>query len=128
MRRTAAVFAGAAALSAAFTLQAAAAPAQITAPNARAAAEVDSLGRLQRQKNVIDSYRPFTGVYCVIVDPSAGIDLPSALILANGGVGTDSVQILREPTQSCGNRRDAITVVPVKDGRQTDAEFTIAVL
>ncbi|WP_030246336.1 hypothetical protein [Streptomyces sp. NRRL S-350] len=129
MRRTAVVLAGSAALSVAFTLQAAAAPAEIIAPNARAAAEVDFHGELQRQKNVIDSFEStHRGVYCVIVDPAAGIDLSSALILANGGVGTTSVEAAGRPTSSCDNRRDAITVVPVNDGHPTPASFTIAVL
>ncbi|MFI9366264.1 hypothetical protein ACIG5E_35205 [Kitasatospora sp. NPDC053057] len=130
MRRTVTVLAGAAALSVAFTFQAAAAPGEFIAPNARAAAEVDYHGALQRQKNVIDSFKSAHGpnVYCVIVNPSAGINLSSALILANGGVGTTSVEASGYPTTSCDSRRDAITVVPVNNGRDVSASFTIAVL
>lgn len=128
MRRTAAVLAGTAALSAVLIPQAVAAPAEIIAPNARAAAEVNSLGVLQRQKNVIDSHRVSQGLYCVIVNPSANINLSSALILANGGPTTTSVSIIGKPTQACNNRRDAITVVTLKDALPEDSNFTLAVL
>ncbi|WP_316519936.1 hypothetical protein [Kitasatospora brasiliensis] len=129
MRRTVAVFAGVIALSAVFTGQAAATPTEIIAPNARAAAAVDFHGDLLRQKNVVESFETVhPGVYCVIVNPSAGINLPSALILANGGVGTTSVEVLGAPTTSCDSRRDAITVVPVNNGHPVRASFTIAVL
>lgn len=128
MRRTAAVLAGTAALSAVFIPQAVAVPEEIIAPNARAAAEVDYHGELLRQKNVTDSFQVGEGLYCVIVDPNAGINLSSALILANGGVGTTSVETIGRPTLSCGSRRDAITVVTLDDGHPASASFTIAVL
>ncbi|MFF9321042.1 hypothetical protein ACF1BP_25675 [Streptomyces sp. NPDC014735] len=63
MRRTTAVFAGAVVLSAVFASQAVAAPAEIVAPNARAAAEVDFHGELLRQKNVVDSFQVGEGLY-----------------------------------------------------------------
>lgn len=128
MRRTTAVLAAAVVLSAAFTVQAAAAPAEFVAPHARAAAAVGVNGELERQKNVVDSFEASPGVYCVIVNPAADINPSDALILANGGPGTTSVSTLGKPTSSCGNRRDAVTVVPLKDGRPTPSSFTIAVL
>jgi hypothetical protein len=128
MRRTAAVLAGTAALSAVLIPQAVAVPDEIIAPNARAAAEVDYHGELLRQKNVVDSFRVGEGLYCVTVDRNAGIDLSSALILANGGVGTTSVETIGKPTMSCDSRRDAITVVTLKDGHPASAYFKIAVL
>ncbi|MEU3652927.1 hypothetical protein AB0E67_08755 [Streptomyces sp. NPDC032161] len=128
MRRTTAVFAGAAVLSAVFASQAVAAPAEIVAPNARAAADVDFDGELLRQKNVVDSFQYGPGVYCVIVDPTAGINLPSALILANAQIHADSVVTIGEPTTSCDSRRDAITVVTLKNGLPASSSFTIAIL
>ena len=128
MRRTTAVFAGAVVLSAAFASQAVAAPVEIIAPNARAAAEVDFRGELLRQKNVVDSFQVGQGLYCVIVNPSAGINLSNALILANGGPQTTSVSTIGQPTLSCNNRRDAITVVTLKDGHPASSSFTLAVL
>ncbi|MFE4974861.1 hypothetical protein ACFRAR_22505 [Kitasatospora sp. NPDC056651] len=128
MRRTAAVIAGAVVLSASFTAQAVAAPAEIVAPNARAAAEVDSKGGLERQKNVVDSFAYGPGVYCVIVDQAAGINLSTALILANGGPGSTSVSTIGKPTTSCGSRRDAVTVVTLKDGLPAPSSFTLAIL
>ncbi|OKI41285.1 hypothetical protein A6A29_38120 [Streptomyces sp. TSRI0281] len=111
-----------------FIPQAVAAPGEIIAPNARAAAEVDFNGALERQKNVTDSHRVSEGLYCVTVDPSAGINLSSALILANGGPGTTSVSTIGEPTRACDSRRDAITVITLKDGHPASSNFTIAVL
>ncbi|MCR8578781.1 hypothetical protein [Streptomyces sp. Isolate_219] len=128
MRRTAAVLAGTAALSAVFIPQAVAAPTEIVAPHARAAAEVNFNGALERQKNVTDSHRVSQGLYCVIVKPSANINLSSALILANGGPNTTSVSTIGKPTSACDNRRDAITVVTLKDGLPVSSNFTIAVL
>lgn len=128
MRRTTAVFAGAAVLSAVFASQAVAAPAEIVAPNARAAAEVDFHGELLRQKNVVDSFQVGEGLYCVIVNPNAGINPSSALILANAHIHADSVSTIGRPTTSCDNRRDAITVVTLKNGHPTSSSFTLAVL
>ncbi|MFF8912751.1 hypothetical protein ACF08M_05325 [Streptomyces sp. NPDC015032] len=128
MRRTTAVFVGALALSAALASQAVAAPAEIDAPNARAAAEVGYRGDLMRQKNVVNSFQNDPGVYCVIVDPNAGINLPSALILANPHIHADSVVTIGEPTLACNSRRDAITVVTLKNGLPASSSFTIAVL
>ncbi|MFJ8444282.1 hypothetical protein [Kitasatospora griseola] len=128
MRRTAAVLPGSVVLlSSALVPRAAAAPAEIVAPNARAAAEVDSLGRLVRQKNVTDSIPSGKGVYCVIIDPDAGIDLSTALILATGYPATN-VTTQRQPTQACDNRQDAVTVVTLVDGRPEYSGFTLAVL
>ncbi|MFE7430443.1 hypothetical protein [Streptomyces sp. NPDC057545] len=128
MRRTTAVLAGAVVLSAVFASQAVAAPAEIVAPNARAAAEVDFHGDLMRQKNVVDSFQVGEGLYCVIVNPNAGINLSNALILANGGPQTTSVSTIGRPTLSCDSRRDAVTVVTLKDGLPESSGFTIAVL
>ncbi|MFE4357450.1 MULTISPECIES: hypothetical protein [unclassified Kitasatospora] len=129
MRRTATVLAGVTALSSVFVSSAVAAPAEIVAPNARAAAQVSARGELERQKNVVDSFEtPNQGVYCVIVDPAAGIDLSTALILANGGPTTTGVSASGLPTSSCNNRRDAITVVTLDNGRPVVGSFTIAVL
>ncbi|AZS75036.1 hypothetical protein DDE74_32625 [Streptomyces lydicus] len=110
-----------------FIPQAVAAPAEIVAPHARAAAEVNFNGALERQKNVTDSHRVSQGLYCVIVKPSAHINLSSALILANVASAT-SVSIIGEPTMACDSRRDAITVVTLKDGLPVSSDFTIAVL
>ncbi|MFF2960992.1 hypothetical protein ACFVT1_19230 [Streptomyces sp. NPDC057963] len=128
MRRTTAVFAGAAVLSAVFASQAVAAPAEIVAPNARAAADVDFRGELLRQKNVVDSFQVGEGLYCVIVNPNADINLSNALILANARIHADSVETIGKPTTACGSRRDAITVVTLKDGLPASSSFTIAVL
>ncbi|MFE7524736.1 hypothetical protein ACFU7Y_03350 [Kitasatospora sp. NPDC057542] len=128
MRRITAVLTGAVALSAAFTSQAVAAPAVIDAPNARAAAEVGYRGELLRQKNVVDSFQVAEGLYCVIVDPNAGINLPSALILGNAGGHATNVHTIGQPTTSCNGRRDAITVVTLKDNLPKSDSFTIAVL
>ncbi|MFF3734684.1 hypothetical protein ACFYXM_31465 [Streptomyces sp. NPDC002476] len=106
----------------------AAAPAEIVAPNARAAAEVDFRGELLRQENVVDSLQVGEGLYCAIVDPNAGINLSNALILANGGPQTSSVSTIGRPTPSCDSRRDAVTVVTLKDGHPESSSFTIAVL
>ncbi|WP_331753813.1 hypothetical protein [Streptomyces sp. NBC_00826] len=128
MRRTAAVLTGTAALTAVFIPQAVAAPAEIIAPNARAAAEVNFNGALERQKNVTDSHQVSQGLYCVIVNPSANINLSNALILANGGPSTTSVSTIGKPTLACDSRRDAITVVTLRDGHPVNGNFTIAVL
>ncbi|MGW7064808.1 hypothetical protein ACWGHM_40840 [Streptomyces sp. NPDC054904] len=109
-----------------------AAPAELDAPYARAAAEVTRDGTLLAATNVESSRKITTtvGLYCVKVsDPR--IDLASAVVMGtlNSGNGTMSITVDKRPTVPCGN--DPATITVYTGGPSTsraDAGFTVAVL
>ncbi|MGX1274920.1 hypothetical protein [Streptomyces phaeoluteigriseus] len=108
---------------------ASAAPADLNAPYARAAAKVAGDGTLLAAKNVVSAERfngrP-TGYYCVAVsDPT--IDLRNAAVLAT--VNNYRAMITAIPNSNCNGRTNTITVVTTdytNDFR--DVPFTVAVL
>ncbi|WP_033355635.1 hypothetical protein [Kitasatospora aureofaciens] len=77
---------------------------------------------------MVDSFKVAEGLYCVIVDPNAGINLSNALILANTGGHASNAVTIGPPNSSCDYRRDAITVVTLRDNIPANAGFELAVL
>jgi hypothetical protein len=131
-RSTGVLVAAAAALAAMPVLAgtAAAAPAQLYAPYARAAAQVDANGNLTAQKNVSSSRRVGTqSTYCIVVsDPD--ITLKDAVVMGtvNAGVGTYSIDVRNYPTSACGNAADTITAYTAYGTAANPVAFTLAVL
>jgi len=108
---------------------AAAAPAEMYAPYARAAAKVQGNGTLLAAKNIDTARRVNQGQYCLTVsDPD--IDLSDAVVLGttNAGGGTYSLDVRREPTTTCGNAARTITVYSAYGTSASDVWFTVAVL
>ncbi|MEV4430578.1 hypothetical protein ACN9M0_35770 [Streptomyces sp. R-07] len=105
-----------------------AAPADMYAPYARAAAKVSAGGTLTDSKNVTSVSRPRAGVYCVkITDPD--IDLRKAAVLATvNGIKIRMISVNNAPDPACGNAADAVTVYTFyADGTSSDAPFTLTV-
>ncbi|GAA1718168.1 hypothetical protein ACBR40_09530 [Nonomuraea sp. AD125B] len=103
--------AGCLALAAAGLVTAAgsAAHADIKAPNARAGAIVDSYGAVIDGKNVIRSWRPSEGSYCVQIAPP--IDTRDALILLTSRTeGRVPSIAYRFPSQQCDNHPNTVAV------------------
>ncbi|MFF9703578.1 hypothetical protein ACF1FE_20675 [Streptomyces griseofuscus] len=108
---------------------ASAAPADLNAPYARAAAKVSANGSLLATKNVASSERlegrP-AGYYCVAVsDPT--IDLRNAAVLAT--VNNNRSMITAIPNSNCNGKTRTITVVTSNyHNDPADVPFTVAVL
>ncbi|WP_030267582.1 hypothetical protein [Streptomyces violens] len=109
---------------------AAAAPGDMNAPYARAAAKVAANGAVLASKNVASVTRPRAGAYCVKVSDPA-IDLANAAITAsiNGGAYARTISATGDPTGECGNDPSTITVYTFYiSANLSDAPFTVAVL
>ncbi|MEU6726878.1 hypothetical protein ABZ917_24525 [Nonomuraea wenchangensis] len=119
--------AGCLALAAAGLVTAAgsAAHADIKAPNARAGAIVDLYGALIDGKNVIRTWRPSDGRYCVQVAPP--IDTRDALIQLTSRTEARVLSIAyRFPSQQCDNHPNTIAVRVVDTaGKSANAGFDL---
>ncbi|MGI5444701.1 hypothetical protein ACQEVM_03000 [Streptomyces sp. CA-243310] len=108
---------------------ASAAPADMNAPYARAAARVAADGSLLSTKNVSSSARlngrP-AGYYCVQVsDPT--VDLRDAAVLAT--VNNQRAMITAIPNSSCNGQTRTITIVTTNyNNDPVDVPFTVAVM
>lgn len=106
-----------------------AAPENLNAPYARAAAKLSANGELRAGKNIESSKRVAKGRYCVKVsDPS--IDLENAAIVAsgNGSIAGPGFNVYGKPLDICGNEPNTITVIVYSGTTEADAPFTVAVL
>lgn len=108
---------------------ASAAPANLNAPYARAAAKVSADGTLLATKNVASAERVNgqpAGYYCVAVsDPT--IDLRNAAVLAT--VNNFRSMITAIPNSNCNGKTRTITVVTSNYHNDlADVPFTVAVL
>lgn len=106
-----------------------AAPADLNAPYARAAAKVAADGTLLATKNVSSvarvSGKP-AGFYCVAVsDPT--VDLGNAAVVATAN--NFRAMITAIPNSNCNGQTNTITVVTSNyNNESTDVPFTVAVL
>lgn len=109
-----------------------AAPADMYAPYARAAAKVAGDSTLLAAKNVSSATRSTVntarGVYCVKVsDPD--IELKDAAVLATINNNRAMITAIGDPHSWCRNDPNTITVVLTDSaGAAIDAPFTVAVL
>ncbi|MEE4495085.1 hypothetical protein [Streptomyces sp. BE230] len=108
---------------------ASAAPADLNAPYARAAAKVGGDGTLLAAKNVSSAERLAgrpAGYYCVAVsDPT--IDLRDAAVVAT--VNNNRSMITAIPNSNCNGKTRTITVVTANyHNDPADVPFTVAVL
>ncbi|AYV32322.1 hypothetical protein EES41_36805 (plasmid) [Streptomyces sp. ADI95-16] len=108
---------------------ASAAPADLNAPYARAAARVAANGTLLATKNVASVERfngQPTGYYCVRVS-DATIDLRNAAVVAT--VNNFRAMITAIPNSNCNGQTRTITVVTSNYNNDlADVPFTVAVL
>ncbi|MER7397543.1 hypothetical protein ABT381_18765 [Streptomyces sp. NPDC000151] len=108
---------------------AAAAPPEMYAPHAQAAAQVAANGTLLAAKNVSSSWLVGKAGYCVVVsDPDVTLNDAVVVGTTNDGQGTYSIDVRREPTSTCGNRKNAITVFTAYGTTANPVKFTVAVL
>ncbi|MFD7223652.1 hypothetical protein [Streptomyces sp. NPDC056652] len=111
------------------TVSASAAPADLNAPYARAAAKVGADGTLLATKNVASAERlngrP-AGYYCVAVsDPT--INLANAAVVAT--VNNNRSMITAIPNSNCNGKSRTITIVTSNyNNDAADVPFTVAVL
>jgi len=132
MRRTVAVTVAALASLPVLAGTAHAAPADMDAPYARAAAKVHHDATLLAGKNIESVTRGglgtiVTGVYCVKVsDPE--IDLANAAINATLNNDRGEITAIGNPHAYCSSATDTITVVTSdSSGNQADRPFTVTV-
>lgn len=106
-----------------------AAPVDMYAPYARAAAKVAANGELLAAKNVASSTKASTGNYCVKVSDPDPIDLNDAAIQVTSNGQWVTFIVNARPTSTCGNATDTITVHSVQSNTitWTDTAFTISV-
>ncbi|MFE9045969.1 hypothetical protein ACFYOG_34375 [Streptomyces sp. NPDC007818] len=106
-----------------------AAPADMYAPYARAAAKVAANGEVLAQKNVSSvTYGTAAGSYCVKVsDPD--IELKDAAVVATISNNRAMITAIGDPHPWCQSAANAITVVITDSaGAAMSAPFTVAVL
>ncbi|WP_329214742.1 hypothetical protein OG257_36815 [Streptomyces sp. NBC_00683] len=108
---------------------ASAAPVDLYAPYARAAAKVASDGTLLAAKNVASVTKPATGQYCVKVSDPDIDDLKDAAIQATSNSAWATLIVFGTPTGTCGNAANTITVWSAdRNGTAwTNSSFTVTV-
>lgn len=106
-----------------------AAPVDMYAPYARAAAKVAANGELLAQKNVAESRKVNTGRYCVKVSDPDIDDLKDAAIHVTSNSSWGTLIAFGTPTSTCGNAADTITVWSADRNSTawTDSAFTVTV-
>lgn len=108
-----------------------AAPVDMYAPYARAAAKVAADGTLLAAKNVASVTKPAntTGRYCVKVSDPDIDDLKDAAIQATSNSAWGTLIVFGQPTATCGNAANTITVWSAdRNGTGwTDTAFTVTV-
>lgn len=108
---------------------AAAAPADMYAPYARATAKVAANGTLLAAKNIAAVTRPQVGMYCVKVSDPDIDDLTNADILATSNGGFVTLRVYGQPTGQCASAPNTITIFSnvSNTGAWADTAFTVSV-
>lgn len=105
-----------------------AAPVDMYAPYARAAAKVAGNGTLLAQKNVAESKRVATGQYCVKVSDPDIDDLKDAAIHVTSNSNWATFIVTATPTTACGSDPNTIYVRSIgTNNGWADTAFTVTV-
>ncbi|MEU9999164.1 hypothetical protein [Streptomyces sp. NPDC050848] len=105
-----------------------AAPIDMYAPYARAAAKVAANGTLLAQKNVAESRKVATGQYCVKVSDPDIDDLKDAAVHVTSNSSWATFIVQPQPTPTCLNDPNTITVFSINTSDNWgDTAFTLTV-
>ncbi|MEU9204281.1 hypothetical protein [Streptomyces sp. NPDC048332] len=105
-----------------------AAPIDMYAPYARAAAKVAANGTLLAQKNVGESRKVATGQYCVKVSDPDIDDLKDAAVHVTSNSGWATFIVQAPPTTRCGSDPNTISVLAINTANAYgDTAFTLTV-
>lgn len=105
-----------------------AAPIDMYAPYARAAAKVAANGELLAQKNVAESRKIATGSYCVKVSDPDIDDLKDAAVHVTSNSNWATFIVHPQPTTRCGNDPNTVSVLSVGlANTYEDTAFTLTV-